>query len=292
MRKYLPFIFILLMAGFSIQFIGCAPSKPKTGETAAASDEDDLGEIERLLGITEEDRAPRKQQTKDDDDLLTLLKADDDKGTASGADATTASTATEISGDPRLKHLQQQVSDLESQLVEKNRTIADLKAQLMMKEEELKSYRSGKAQQAATSVSPQYSAPVQSSSTATSEYERTYNRGLDLFHSAQYQAAIDAFESLLAQDRNHSLADNAQYWIGECNYALGNYRAAILAFEKVFTFPQSNKNDYAQYKLGLCYYKLGDYPRAKEEFQNLMDNYSNPELIDRAQDYLAQLEAR
>ncbi len=178
---------------------------------------------------------------------------------------------------------------MEGQLVEKNRTIADLKAQIMMKEEELKNYRSGQAQGPPERSSTQY---YSGGGGGGSQYEQDYNRGLDLFHSAQYRDAIAVFESLLSQNRNHSLSDNAQYWIGECNYALGSYRAAILAFEKVFTFTQSNKNDYAQYKLGLCYYKMGDYARAREEFQNLIDNYSNPELVSRAHDYLAQLEGQ
>ncbi len=93
----------------------------------------------------------------------------------------------------------------------------------------------------------------------------------------------------MATDTHHSLADNAQYWIGECYFALGDYRAAILAFEKVFTFKQSNKNDYAQYKLGLCYYKLGDKKRARQEFQNLLDNYPDSPLVEKARKYLMQL---
>ncbi|NIV14422.1 MAG: hypothetical protein GWN62_25055, partial [Aliifodinibius sp.] len=63
------------MGVYTIQFIGCAPSKPPTGETSESTDEDDMGEIERLLGITEEDKEKKSedQQTKkEDDDLLTL----------------------------------------------------------------------------------------------------------------------------------------------------------------------------------------------------------------------------
>lgn len=272
---------------FSIQFIGCASSRPKTEEKSETKgDEDDLGEIERLLGISSEDKQ-QKKEPKSDDDLLTLLKADEDKGTTK-----TPTTSQGTPGDPRLSKLQEDVSSLENQLVEKNRTIADLKAQVMMKEEELKSYRSGqKSMPSQSSIQPstQYYASG-SSSSGKSEYERSYDQGLDLFHTGQYRDAMSIFESILAQNRNHNLSDNAQYWIGECYYALGNYRAAILAFEKVFTFNQSNKNDYAQYKLGQCYQKLGDNERAREEFQNLIDNYTNAELINRAHEKLAQLQ--
>lgn len=282
MKKFISLVFVLAALLILIQFGGCASSKPKTEKTAATTPaEEDLGEIERLLGITEADK--KKETKKEDDDLLTLLKADEDKGT-------TPAENTQSGGDVRLTNMQKKVSDMESQLMEKNRTIADLKAQLMMKDEELKRYKSGGT--ATQPVTQNYSPPVSASTTSyagSSEYERTYDQALDLFHRGQYRDAMNLFESLLAQKRNHSLSDNAQYWIGECNYALGNYRAAILAFEKVFTFSQSNKNDYAQYKLGLCYQKLGDSSRAREEFQNLVDNYSNAELLARAQEKLAQL---
>jgi len=280
MKKFVPLLFIFMILVISVQFSSCASSRPKSEETSGVSAEDDLGEIERLLGITDEDK--KKQTKKEDDDLLTLLKADEDKGT-------TPTGGAQSGGDVRLTNLQKKVDDMEGELMEKNRTIADLKAQLMMKDEELKRYKSGGG--AAQPVTQYYSPPVSGSTSYSggSEFERTYDRALDLFHSAQYRDAISLFESLLTQNRNHNLSDNAQYWIGECNYALGNYSAAILAFEKVFSFSQSNKNDYAQYKLGLCYQRLGDSVRAIEEFQNLVDNYSNPELLDRAQEKLEQL---
>ena len=284
MKKFVPLFFIFTIVVFSVQFISCASSKPKSEEpNSTTSGGDDLGEIERLLGITDEDKKP--QPKKENDDLLTLLKADEDKGTEQPG-------AAQSGGDVRLTNLQKKVDDMEGQLMEKNRSIADLKAQLMMKDEELKRFKSGGAVATQPATQTQlYNPPVSSSTSYSggSEFERTYDRALDLFHSAQYQDAMSLFESLITQNRSHALSDNAQYWIGECNYALGNYRAAILAFEKVFTFSQSNKNDYAQYKLGLCYQKLGDPGRAREEFQNLVDNYSNPELVGRAEEKLNQL---
>ncbi|RMG24882.1 MAG: outer membrane protein assembly factor BamD, partial [Methanobacteriota archaeon] len=121
------------------------------------------------------------------------------------------------------------------------------------------------------------------------EYEQRYQAALSLFNKRQYRAAIEQFEALVAANPNHSLADNAQYWIGECYYLLGDYRAAILAFEKVFTFKNSNKNEDAQYKLGLCYYNLKDRERARQEFQTFIDNYKNSKLIRKAEEYLARL---
>lgn len=299
MKKIILLLFVLLFAISLGNFMGCASSKPKEQPDKTEA-EGDMGEIEKLLGITPEDKEKAETKNASEDDLLTLLKADENKGAAP--------TATEAgAGDPRLLSLQSQVESLEKELTEKNRQIADLKTQLMMKDEELKKYQTGAMAAGAVGAAavseqqpptaprqPQEMAAGQEGEgariyVAQEDYEATYQEGLNLFREGQYKDAIDIFEALLQQDRTHSLADNAQYWIGECHYAMGNYRAALLAFEKVFTFPQSNKNDYAQFKLGLTYLKMGDPDRAEEEFQNLIDNYSNDELIQKAENILFQM---
>ena len=70
---------------------------------------------------------------------------------------------------------------------------------------------------------------------------------------------------------------------------MGQYKKAIIDFEKVFTFPKSNKNPDAQFKLGVCYVRLGDSAKAREEFQRLIDVYPESSYVGRAQDHLAGL---
>ena len=98
------------------------------------------------------------------------------------------------------------------------------------------------------------------------------------------------FESLLSQNRNNSLSDNAQYWIGESYYGLGEYQKAITAFEKVFTFSNSNKDDAAQLKLGLCYMKLNDNVKAREELEKLISDYPTSESVGLARRLLNQIQ--
>ncbi len=164
--------------------------------------------------------------------------------------------------------------------------IADLKTQLAMKDEAL--------QKKSYTPATEYSAPAASSkarpsaSVSSDEYVQNYQAALDLFHERRYQQAITEFEQLLAVDSSHPYADNAQYWIGECYYAMGKYNEAIMAFEKVLSFPKSNKNDYALFKLGQCYVKLGNMESARREFQQLIDTYPESELAPRARRYLSQ----
>lgn len=250
---------------------GCAGSKPKAEpESSTTTQKDEYDEIEQLLGITPEEQqtaAPEQNQ----DDLLELLTKENQTSTQSQAVKSAATPSVQP------KQTGQEVDQLNKKLQEKDKTIALLRSQVMAMEEN----------QSAPGKSAVY---ISGQPNMTDEeYEINYQHGYNLAINKQYKDAIQVFETLLAANTKHSLSDNAQYWIGECYYALGDYRAAILAFEKVFTFKQSNKNDYAQYKLGLCYYQLKDRQRAREEFQSLVDNYSNPSLTGKAEEYLAKL---
>jgi TolA-binding protein len=70
---------------------------------------------------------------------------------------------------------------------------------------------------------------------------------------------------------------------------MGNYEQAILEFQKVFAYPNSNKYDDAQLKLGLCYMQLNNYDRAKGEFDKLLREYPSSEYAGRARSYLSRL---
>jgi TolA-binding protein len=121
-------------------------------------------------------------------------------------------------------------------------------------------------------------------------YDIRYRKALEMFHNRQYRDALSSFSELISENREHSLSDNCQFWIGECYFALRDYSRAIIAFEKVFTHLNSNKNDDAQFKLGYTYLKLGDRKRAKEEFIKLTTKYSGSEFVSKAQTYITQIQ--
>lgn len=123
-------------------------------------------------------------------------------------------------------------------------------------------------------------------------YTERYQEALQAYRSKKYQDAIEKFNMLLSINPRHPLADNCQYWIGEAYYDLGNYHQALMAFEKVFTFPNSNKNDSAQLKIGLCYMKLNDTQRALQELQKFVSNYPSSEYIGIAKQKIAELEGK
>ena len=118
------------------------------------------------------------------------------------------------------------------------------------------------------------------------EYQAKYIEALSLYQNAEWNLSLDGFKFLIQVDSNHDLADNSQYWIGEIYYSLKDFRRSINEFEKVFTFPGTNKSDDAQFKLGLCYVNLDQIDNAKREFESLLEFYPNSEYYKRSQEYL------
>ena len=120
------------------------------------------------------------------------------------------------------------------------------------------------------------------------EYQAKYIESLSNYQNGEWNLSLDGFKFLIQADSNHELADNCQYWIGEIYYSQKDFRRSIKEFEKVFTFPGTNKSDDAQFKLGLCYVNIGQIDKAKQEFENLLDFYPNSEYYKKGQDYLRQ----
>ncbi len=273
------FIAILIIALSGILMISCGSSRQEDDAYADAGDaekQQELDEIEALLGITPEEKARSEQQKKpaQEDDQLGLLSA----GAVPLGQADTGMDAQQP-----VAMSNTEVDDLKKQVENKDKLITDLKAQVRAQSDQIYQLETQKQAQPARTVA------VAVGDVSPEEYQSRYQEGLDLFHANQYRPAIQVFENLLASSTNNNLSDNAQYWIGESHYALREYKKAIIDFEKVFTFPKSNKNDAAQFKLGLCYKRLGDNAKAGEEFQRLIDVYPQSEFVKRAQEHLASL---
>jgi len=281
MGGYMSKLFLYLITGVFLAFMifGCGSSR-KDDDAAMTEDtsdrQEELDEIESLLGITPQEKQQTEQQKKPqkEDDTLGLL--------AAGA-VPMGQEAPEENMN-KLDDAEREITSLKAQIEKKDLLINDLKTQVRNQSDQIYQLETQKASKPAAA-----SYTVAVGDVAPGEYQQKYQEGLDLFHSRDYKQATSVFESLLASDASNSLADNAQYWIGECSYAMRQYQKAVIDFEKVFTFPKSNKNDAAQFKLGLCYMKLGDAQKAKEEFQRLVDVYPKSEYTRRAQEHIASL---
>ena len=122
------------------------------------------------------------------------------------------------------------------------------------------------------------------------EYTARYIESLSFYQNGEWNKSLDGFTYLIAVNSSHDLADNCQYWVGEVYYGLKDYKRSISEFEKVFSFPGTNKADDAQYKLGLCYLNINNNTRALEEFTKVIDYYSNSEYYNKVKQYIKQLQ--
>ena len=122
------------------------------------------------------------------------------------------------------------------------------------------------------------------------EYTARYIESLSFYQNGEWNKSLDGFTYLIAVNSSHDLADNCQYWVGEVYYGLKDYKRSITEFEKVFSFPGTNKADDAQYKLGLCFLNINNKSRALDEFTKVTDYYSNSEYYKKAKQYIKQLQ--
>ncbi|WP_119392080.1 tol-pal system protein YbgF [Taklimakanibacter lacteus] len=98
---------------------------------------------------------------------------------------------------------------------------------------------------------------------ASADPEVVYERSYESLLRRQFGDAEVGFRSFLEQHRDHSLAGNAQYWLGETYYVQGDYKQAAQAFLSGYRdFPKSRKAADSLLKLGLSLNRLGQKEQA------------------------------
>ena len=98
---------------------------------------------------------------------------------------------------------------------------------------------------------------------ATGDPEAVYERSYESLLRRQFNDAEVGFRSFLDRHRDHSLAGNAQYWLGETYYVQGDYKQAAQAFLSGYRdFPKSRKAADSLLKLGLSLNRLGQKEQA------------------------------
>jgi tol-pal system protein YbgF len=98
---------------------------------------------------------------------------------------------------------------------------------------------------------------------ASADPEAVYERSYESLLRRQFNDAEVGFRGFLEQHRDHSLAGNAQYWLGETYYVQGDYKQAAQAFLSGYRdFPKSRKAADSLLKLGLSLNRLGQKEQA------------------------------
>jgi len=104
--------------------------------------------------------------------------------------------------------------------------------------------------------------------------QEVYDAALADLNNQNYSYAESRFMAFLIQFPKHELAGNAQYWLGEVDYAQKKYDLAISEFEKVIeNFPKSEKIPASLLKIGFAQIELKKRNTGRATLQKLIKEY-------------------
>ena len=120
---------------------------------------------------------------------------------------------------------------------------------------------------------------------------RLYRRSYEALRLGKHDEAAEGFREFLRRYTAHDLADNAQYWLGECYYDVKDFASAVREFRRVVErFPHGNKVPDALLKVGYSYLALGSIDAGKQTLEQLIRSYPRHETAVLATARLAELE--
>jgi tol-pal system protein YbgF len=104
--------------------------------------------------------------------------------------------------------------------------------------------------------------------------DQMYNDAFKKLQDGDYGGAERGFKSFLQSNPKHTLAGNAQYWLGETYYARRDYQNAMTAFAEGYkVYKASPKGPDNLLKLGVTLAVLGRKPDACAVFAKFNQDY-------------------
>jgi len=146
----------------------------------------------------------------------------------------------------------------------------------------------------AASAGPAVAAPgdagAADSAAPASDDKAAYQAAFGLLKDGQYDRAIAAFQKFLVAYPGSSLADNAQYWLGEAYYVNKSFPEAQAAFQRVVDkYPQSRKRPDALLKIGFCQYESKQWDLAKATLSQVTTQFADTPAAHLAQQRLDKM---
>jgi len=140
-------------------------------------------------------------------------------------------------------------------------------------------------------------APVQQASAGNGlpvpggDDKANYPAAFDLLRDGKYAEATEGFKQLLVRFPASSMADNAQYWLGESYYVTRDFTAALKAFRAVVDkYPDSRKLPDALLKIGYCDYELQNWKTARAALAQVVQQYPDTTAARLAQQRLEKMD--
>ena len=120
--------------------------------------------------------------------------------------------------------------------------------------------------------------------------QRLYDSAFSDYSIGQWALCIEGFDTYLRGFGRTDLADDAQYYIGECKHKDNKPAEAIDAYNRVISnYPRGDRVPDSYYKRGIVLSELGQADRARESFETLMKQFPDTELARLAKQQLDRL---
>ena len=181
--------------------------------------------------------------------------------------------------------------DKHGQLIEDlSGQVEQLQKQQLKQAETIEQFR--QTRQPIQSVFPSTPQPTYTpGETATEAVEgsptEVYLRAFGDYASGRYREAIQGFESFLQFFPNNSYASNAQFWLADSYFNQQQYPVSIEEFERVLNdYSEAAKSPEALYKIAVAYLQLGENEEARKTVDLLIQRYPNSSASQKAQELL------
>lgn len=109
--------------------------------------------------------------------------------------------------------------------------------------------------------------------------QRLYDTAWTDYTAGQWTLCIEGFSTYLRSFPRSEAADDAQFYIGECQYADGKFTDALEAYNRVITtYPKGDKVPDAYYKRGMAFERMGQADKARESWEQLLKTFPEAEV--------------
>jgi tol-pal system protein YbgF len=197
-----------------------------------------------------------------------------------------------------VRALEGEVSSLRGALAETSKAVRQLTGRLGSVEDGVKSNRADSAARPASVVAttpppapaerPARDGAARDSVPRAAAVETAYQAALAAFRAREYGQAVLDFLDFLVKYPKHSLAANAQYWIGEAYYIQRDWRQSLTEFQRVLDHnPSNGRAAETLLKIGLCHANLREAARARIAWQRVVQEHPDSEAAAKARNLLA-----
>ena len=133
-------------------------------------------------------------------------------------------------------------------------------------------------------------APGAAPGPASPEPTQLYSSAYEDYLRGNFDLAVQGFREYLTRYPGTELADNAFYWIGECQYSKREFQPAIDSFTELLnTYKTSDKAAAALLKKGLAYLELNDRAQAVINLQYVLYEHPGTKEAELARNRLVSL---